>query len=115
MSPNRRWLLLLLGTVLGVALSSVAHWYGVPRAAPAPAPTDPAGALAELRTGNARYVASHRALTTDTASDGERRLLLAKGQHPFAAVLCCADSRICPEFIFDQYVGSIFEIRNAGN
>jgi carbonic anhydrase len=39
----------------------------------------------------------------------------AKGQHPFAAILCCSDSRVCPEFIFDQRAGSIFEIRNAGN
>lgn len=39
----------------------------------------------------------------------------AAGQHPFVALLCCADSRVCPEFIFDQAPGSIFEIRNAGN
>ena len=30
-------------------------------------------------------------------------------------VLCCADSRVCPEFIFDQREGSIFVLRNAGN
>jgi carbonic anhydrase len=30
-------------------------------------------------------------------------------------ILCCSDSRVCPEFIFDQRTGCIFEIRNAGN
>lgn len=30
-------------------------------------------------------------------------------------MLCCSDSRVCPEFIFDQKPGSIFEVRNAGN
>ena len=34
---------------------------------------------------------------------------------PFAVILCCSDSRVCPEFIFDQRAGCIFEIRNAGN
>jgi len=40
---------------------------------------------------------------------------LAKGQHPFAIVLACADSRLSPEIIFDQGLGDLFVIRNAGN
>ena len=80
-----------------------------------PNPSTPDAALAELRAGNARYMSSHRTLSTDTSHDADDRTELAKGQHPFAAVLCCSDSRVCPEFIFDQRPGSIFDIRNAGN
>jgi len=80
-----------------------------------PNPATPEAALAELRAGNARYMSSHRTLSTDTKHDADDRTELAKGQHPFAAVLCCSDSRVCPEFIFDQRPGSIFDIRNAGN
>ena len=39
----------------------------------------------------------------------------AKEQHPFAVVVCCSDSRVSPELIFDQGVGDIFVIRTAGN
>ncbi len=37
------------------------------------------------------------------------------GQHPFAVVLTCSDSRVSPEIIFDQGIGDLFIIRNAGN
>ena len=78
-------------------------------------PSDPDAVLTELRVGNARFVASRRTLTSDTKSDADLRHRLVNGQHPFAAVLCCSDSRLCPAFIFDQPPGGIFEIRNAGN
>ena len=40
---------------------------------------------------------------------------MLKGQRPFVIVLSCSDSRVPPELIFDQGLGDIFEIRNAGN
>ena len=40
---------------------------------------------------------------------------LTKGQAPFAVVICCSDSRVTPEIIFDQGLGDIFCIRTAGN
>ena len=74
-------------------------------------PADEAVTL--LKDGNARYVAgqpSHPNVTT------ERRLETAKGgQHPFATILGCSDSRVPLELIFDQGVGDIFVIRVAGN
>ena len=30
-------------------------------------------------------------------------------------VLCCSDSRVAPEILFDQQLGDVFVIRNAGN
>jgi carbonic anhydrase len=72
-------------------------------------------ALAELRDGNDRFVHSARVLSIDTGHDADIRRQTAKEQHPFAVVLCCSDSRVCPEFIFDQPSGSFFEVRNAGN
>jgi carbonic anhydrase len=37
------------------------------------------------------------------------------GQHPFAVILGCADSRVSPELLFDQGLGDLFVIRVAGN
>jgi carbonic anhydrase len=37
------------------------------------------------------------------------------GQHPFAVVVTCSDSRVAPEILFDQGIGDLFVIRNAGN
>jgi carbonic anhydrase len=39
----------------------------------------------------------------------------AKGQHPFAAVLACSDSRVPVELIFDRGIGDLFVMRVAGN
>lgn len=39
----------------------------------------------------------------------------SKSQHPFAVVVCCSDSRVSPELIFDQGIGDLFVIRTAGN
>ena len=40
---------------------------------------------------------------------------LAKGQHPFATILGCSDSRVPPELIFDVGFGGLFIVRVAGN
>lgn len=44
-----------------------------------------------------------------------RREELTKGQHPIATVITCSDSRVAPEYIFDQGLGDIFVVRVAGN
>lgn len=41
--------------------------------------------------------------------------LAKNGQHPFAVVLTCSDSRVAPEEIFDRSIGDLFIVRNAGN
>lgn len=69
-------------------------------------------ALARLTAGNKRFVAG---ALTHPAQSTSRRTETAAGQHPFAIVLTCADSRLSPEIIFDQGIGDLFVVRNAGN
>ena len=69
-------------------------------------------ALDLLKSGNARFVSGALTPKDDYATLREK---LSAGQHPFAVVLCCSDSRIAPEIIFDQKLGDLFVIRNAGN
>ncbi|MGH7728879.1 MAG: carbonic anhydrase [Vulcanimicrobiaceae bacterium] len=71
----------------------------------------PDAALEELLGGNARFVAGTPRHTEHTA----RREALAAGQHPFAIVLCCSDSRVPPELVFDTGLGDLFVVRIAGN
>jgi carbonic anhydrase len=69
-------------------------------------------ALERLKKGNEKFVAG----PSETPNVGaERRRELAKGQNPFAIVLTCADSRVTPEYIFNQGLGDIFVLRVAGN
>jgi carbonic anhydrase len=67
----------------------------------------PDAALKQLLEGNQRYV-------HNTAKHPDQRPS-AEDQHPIAGILSCADSRVPPEIIFDQGVGSIFVTRVAGN
>lgn len=65
-----------------------------------------------LKEGNRRFVEDR---TKHDHSGGAWRNGLVDGQHPFAVVVGCADSRVPPELIFDQGFGDLFVIRNAGN
>lgn len=71
-----------------------------------------AGALARLVAGNERFVQGE---TNWTTMPREALAGLAQGQHPFATVLGCSDSRVPPERVFDAGVGELFVIRVAGN
>jgi carbonic anhydrase len=71
-----------------------------------------AAALARLREGNERFVASKaagRMLSREIASTD------AASQAPFAIILGCSDSRVPAELVFDQGFGDLFVIRVAGN
>lgn len=60
-----------------------------------------------LIEGNRAYQRTvDRALLTETA---------VNGQHPYAVVVCCADSRVIPEQIFHARLGELFAVRVAGN
>lgn len=69
-------------------------------------------ALEILVSGNKRFVGG-RPMFPDQSPN--RRRELAAGQKPFAIVLTCADSRVAPEIYFDQGLGNLFVVRNAGN
>jgi carbonic anhydrase len=68
--------------------------------------------LEKLKEGNRRFVSGYPIHPDETL---QRIKDLKKGQHPFAVVVSCSDSRIPPELIFDQGLGDIFTIRTAGN
>jgi carbonic anhydrase len=72
----------------------------------------PTAALARLANGNARFVAGTPA---HPDADAHTRDALVAGQHPFAVVLSCSDSRVPPEVVFDQGLGDLFVVRVAGN
>jgi carbonic anhydrase len=64
-----------------------------------------------LSEGNQRFVAG-----SPTGQDFAAQVAAtAGGQHPFAVILSCMDSRIPTEIVFDQVIGDVFNIRIAGN
>jgi carbonic anhydrase len=99
----------------------------------------PADAISRLKEGNGRFTAGnlqhpHESTEERTymatnsyenasmlflgmtdAQAAKRRTELAKGQHPFAIIVSCSDSRVPPEIVFDQGLGDLFICRVAGN
>ena len=66
-----------------------------------------------LQQGNERFVSGKpQRPRADLARRGE---ITREGQHPFAVVLACADSRVPVEILFDQGIGDMFAVRVAGN
>ena len=71
----------------------------------------PSMALELLKDGNKRFMNNLKI---------NRNLLqqandTSDGQHPFAVILSCIDSRTSAELIFDQGLGDVFSVRIAGN
>ena len=77
---------------------------------------DPAGLAAEalrhlqegnerFRAGTARLGRAHKDMLAD----------LVRWQRPYATILCCSDSRVPPELVFDAGLGELFVVRVAGN
>lgn len=65
-----------------------------------------------LEEGNKRFAAG-KPVHPDETLESIREL--KNGQHPFAVVVSCSDSRVPAELVFDQGLGDIFSIRTAGN
>jgi carbonic anhydrase len=71
----------------------------------------PSQALQLLKDGNSRFVNNlkfNRNLLQQVNETME-------GQHPFAVILSCIDSRTSAELVFDQGLGDVFSVRIAGN
>ncbi|MGL6338542.1 MAG: carbonic anhydrase [Waterburya sp.] len=69
-------------------------------------------ALKRLLDGNRRFM-------QQMSQNPDRSIMriheVSQAQHPFAAFLSCADSRVPPEVVFDEGIGDLFDIRIPGN
>lgn len=69
--------------------------------------------IERLKNGNRIYVNSEKCVGDISP---EKRLDTGKnGQHPYAVIVSCSDSRVIPEAIFSAGIGELFVIRVAGN
>jgi len=71
----------------------------------------PSFALDLLKDGNKRFVNNLKINRNLLQQANET----SDGQHPFAVILSCIDSRTSAELIFDQGLGDILSVRIAGN
>jgi carbonic anhydrase len=107
---RRRFVAALAGVPIALAGS---RWVG-PAAAFDNAATPTVAAdqgLQMLIDGNKRFVAGNLTSLGNLVQD---RDALTTGQSPFAVVVCCSDSRVPPELVFDQTLGQLFVVRTAG-
>ena len=71
----------------------------------------PMEAIGILKNGNERFVSNLKVNRNLLQQVNET----SDGQHPFAVILSCIDSRTSAELIFDQGLGDVFSVRIAGN
>ena len=122
---------LLLMSCMGLTACSTTNTT-VPTPTTPPAPTTPAKiadsiskninvdttvtnstqAINLLKEGNQRFVKNDSELVN---VNSERRELLKNGQHPYATLVSCSDSRVTPSLVFNAGLGEIFDVRLAGN
>jgi carbonic anhydrase len=108
---RRRFVAGLAGVPTALAGS---RWFAPPAVAAdeSATPSVPADqGLQMLLDGNKRFVAGNLTSFSNLAQDREQ---LASGQSPFAVIVCCSDSRVPPELVFDQTLGQLFVVRTAG-
>ena len=106
---------LACANIILLAISAIAQQPKTPPAAHPQHAAQPAESAdkiwSNLMEGNKRFV-SGRMKPEHVISD---RKSLINEQHPKVMTLSCSDSRVPPELIFDQPLGSLFEVRIAGN
>jgi carbonic anhydrase len=69
-------------------------------------------AIARLKAGNERF----RSGGLRHPDQSLRRLHeVESSQHPFAVIVSCSDSRVPPEIVFDEGLGDLFVVREAGH
>lgn len=116
MSVSRRRFLQGVGASAGALAAAAVVPEALTDAFAASSPATPSmtpnAALRRLAAGNKRFV---NGTLRHPRRDGKRRAALAEGQAPYAVVLGCADSRVPPEVIYDEGLGTIFTVRVAGN
>ena len=72
-----------------------------------------AKAVEKLKEGNEKYLDTITGMG-DVSKESRMRTYL-HGQHPYAIIVTCSDSRVIPESIFSAGIGDLFVIRLAGN
>lgn len=72
-----------------------------------------AEAIEKLKKGNKLYLDSINGI--GDISPAQRLRTAVEGQHPYAIIISCSDSRVIPESIFSAGIGELFVIRVAGN
>ena len=72
-----------------------------------------AKAVEKLKEGTEKYLETLTGMG-DVSKESRMRTYL-HGQHPYAIVVTCSDSRVIPESIFSAGIGDLFVIRLAGN
>lgn len=70
-------------------------------------------AILKLKHGNQQYL--NASFGKGDISPEIRRGTYERGQHPYAIIISCSDSRVIPECIFSAGIGDLFVIRVAGN
>jgi carbonic anhydrase len=113
---RRSFLKLAMTSTLGMGIAStgvkVMATSGVVTMPPQPENVlTPEAALERLIAGNERYIAGQ----STPLNFSLERAALVKSQNPYACVLSCSDSRVGPEFCFDEQRGDLFVARVAGN
>lgn len=71
----------------------------------------PLEVMEKLQSGNTEYLL----ISDDKVSEAKRKDTAENGQHPYAVVITCSDSRVPAELIFNAGIGELFVIRTAGN
>ncbi len=69
--------------------------------------------IQKLKEGNKKYITA--SVNDGDISEKVRIDTTENGQHPYAVVVACSDSRVVPEDIFMTGIGELFTIRVAGN
>jgi carbonic anhydrase len=99
-----------LGIVTVLLFLSTTLWAAT---TPAKRMFTPDESVTQLKAGNDRFATGN---AVHPNQDRQwRDLTTSKGQHPFATVIACSDSRVPVEILFDQGVGDLFVIKVAGN
>ncbi|MDN0197905.1 carbonic anhydrase [Streptomyces sp. S.PNR 29] len=114
-APPARRTLLRAGLTGAAALGTGVALASAPASAAAsgtrPRPSTPDQALRALAAGNLRWRTFRERHPDETPAV---RQSLTSGQHPFALILGCVDSRVPPELVFDQGLGDLLTVRSAG-
>ncbi|MBF0182998.1 MAG: nuclear transport factor 2 family protein [Magnetococcales bacterium] len=110
---SRRLLLSGLAVGFGALVLPKLPWISEAAASGAASSVTPEQALQWLKEGNARFTSGK--VQTPNLTPQRIAETFSKGQHPFATLISCSDSRVPVEHIFDRGIGDLFVIRVAGN